>query len=1065
MRLGICLGFYFMSMWSLSGQLVQEFQVTYGDGSLDTFSFRQGNTSNVPDYNLQNVEVEWVSDMNGSYLVCDSVAADLSSKIALVDRGVCLISDKYDHVAEAGAIGFILCNSDNSELVTLGNMGPPFIPAGMMSQGDCDQFKLKLDADTRINWIYEYILDCSDEMFAEIDSCVNAFDLGVILDCPFGYTNAAEAGVSTLCNDNPQPTGCYSNEYGSKWYKFTTGVGMTNIEIQLSGYRGSPFLELYEGSACSLLSDQIICLYGDSIHLVSGLKSETEYYCLIGTDGKNLHSNIFVHIKNADCDYSIKGSAFHDENNNGVKDSLEATLSNIKFQHSKSGRIFYSDENGAFLTHSVVGLDTFGLSPEETCWRISDSTDVYYNSSEGTEQCMDIGLVRTGNEDEDFTIRINAAPTRCNTLVNFWVTIENTECAYLTGPVTVFTDSLVSNLQSTEGDFLVMDSVLMGNLDSLSASGIQTLHFQGMIADENFEGDTIRMSAVFQGDTIHFKSAIRCAIDPNDKQVSPSRDYPNNYTLNSEKLTYKIRFQNTGSDTAYTVAVKDTLSEYFDLSTIAFTATSHTGVFSVDDGVLTMAFENIYLVDSTTNEAESHGFFEFEIGLKEGVEDFTIIENTAYIYFDFNDPIVTNTTQSTIVDELDADTDGYFFWEECDDTKFNVNPGNPEIPNNDVDENCDGVIEVFTAEECNVVFEDFNSFEEGVFVGQSGAENWMFRNVESQNGSISNWGAFNVLDIGSNFNQSSNQYDAQIVQTLSLEEPEIIEISFNYYNECGIVSLEFYEDSAFSTFADLVITSYDSESFNQAYYIQGDTFPSCHIIPNDFVNYTLQLDFIGDELRLLCPMGDTLKVPFYMDASDFYGIGWGSNQCAYISDICISSEESAIVDMDADGFGEDVDCDDNNAAINPDAEEIPNNEIDENCDGIALIIDEDQDGFNSDEDCDDNNAAINPEAEEIPGNDVDENCDGEILTSGIGELGNENIDLYPNPVSDRLIIDHVDGSFSAELLRMDGRRVLLRTSLSNNSSLDLSTLPEGMYLLKLSMESAGESKVFRVVKI
>jgi hypothetical protein len=37
------------------------------------------------------------------------------------------------------------------------------------------------------------------------------------------------------------------------------------------------------------------------------------------------------------------------------------------------------------------------------------------------------------------------------------------------------------------------------------------------------------------------------------------------------------------------------------------------------------------------------------------------------------------------------------------------------------------------------------------------------------------------------------------------------------------------------------------------------------------------------------------------------------------------------VDMDGDGFFEDEDCDDENADINPEAEEIPDDGIDSNC--------------------------------------------------------------------------------------------------------------------------------------
>jgi putative metal-binding protein len=85
-------------------------------------------------------------------------------------------------------------------------------------------------------------------------------------------------------------------------------------------------------------------------------------------------------------------------------------------------------------------------------------------------------------------------------------------------------------------------------------------------------------------------------------------------------------------------------------------------------------------------------------------------------------------------------------------------------------------------------------------------------------------------------------------------------------------------------------------------------------------------------------------------------------------------------DIDNDGqhrrpFGND--CDDNNPNIHPGAVDVPDNNVDEDCDGVLGVnLDRDHDGINRPADCDDTNPRIKPGLPEVRGNRVDENCDG-----------------------------------------------------------------------------------------
>ncbi|MCE3280260.1 MAG: hypothetical protein K0S44_2451 [Bacteroidetes bacterium] len=147
-----------------------------------------------------------------------------------------------------------------------------------------------------------------------------------------------------------------------------------------------------------------------------------------------------------------------------------------------------------------------------------------------------------------------------------------------------------------------------------------------------------------------FSRMVMGSYDPNDKAVSPQGFGPQgNITLTDTELTYMIRFQNTGNAEAINIAVLDTISDKLDLTTLNVIGASHTYDLDVIDGnVLRFKFDNIWLPDSNVNEPASHGWILYKMDQNAANVLGYEIMNTAYIYFDFNEAVVTNTTLNTI---------------------------------------------------------------------------------------------------------------------------------------------------------------------------------------------------------------------------------------------------------------------------------------------------------------------------------------------------------------------------------------------------------------------------------
>ncbi|BDS13117.1 DUF7619 domain-containing protein [Aureispira anguillae] len=146
-----------------------------------------------------------------------------------------------------------------------------------------------------------------------------------------------------------------------------------------------------------------------------------------------------------------------------------------------------------------------------------------------------------------------------------------------------------------------------------------------------------------------FCGVVQGSYDPNDKRGFPLGVGPTHDILPGQDLEYVIRFQNTGTDTAFNIVILDTLSSHFDLLSVQSGVSSDDYSFELlGNGVLKWTFSNIMLPDSNVNEPLSHGFVTFKVAQAPNLPNGTVLLNKAAIYFDFNLPIITNSAHHTI---------------------------------------------------------------------------------------------------------------------------------------------------------------------------------------------------------------------------------------------------------------------------------------------------------------------------------------------------------------------------------------------------------------------------------
>ena len=386
------------------------------------------------------------------------------------------------------------------------------------------------------------------------------------------------------------------------------------------------------------------------------------------------------------CYNMIEGTVYLDSNQNCIQDQGEPGVSSALMY--APGSYGLTDNNGHFSVHtqqmntSVSTLLNSNPLLSNTC-PASGSQNVSFTQLGDTSVNNDFGVYLDVN---GFDLAISpwgsGAPPGFNK--TYGILFKNYSYQHIDAIIRFEYDPVLTFLSTTLGGVHdPQNNVIEWQMDSLAPTVWWSSSNQSPRAFFNVPtsvqlGDTLCgyfeiLPIVGDIDSTNNRVTL-CQIvtgsyDPNDKQVNPLGTGEEGYILPQDTVfSYRIRFQNTGTDTAFTVVIKDTLSPLLNPATLVLGGSSHHYIASLSgDGLLTFRFDEIFLPDSNVNEPASHGFVNYTIKADADLPLGSVIENTAAIYFDFNEPVITNTTVNTIHDPLKVE-------QIVDDSEFEIYP-------------------------------------------------------------------------------------------------------------------------------------------------------------------------------------------------------------------------------------------------------------------------------------------------------------------------------------------------------------------------------------------------------
>jgi Leucine-rich repeat (LRR) protein len=456
--------------------------------------------------------------------------------------------------------------------------------------------------------------------------------------------------------------------------------GLTNLLYLYCGYNQLPSLNVSGLTNLQILDcqyNQLISLFvknGINENIEFGNNPTLQYICadegqlasiqnLINQSGNtNCQVNSYCSFTPGGVFYTIQGSNRYDSNTNGC-DASDSYLPYLKcaITDGVTTGALISNSTGSFSI--PVGVGTLSVTPiieNPSYFSVSPASVSVSFPTTASPFIQDFCIAPNGvHHDLEVTI-IPIVVARPGFDAIYKIIYKNKGNQVSNGSVSLnFNDAIMDLVTASPIVNTTGTNSLSWNYTNLNPFEtreiIVTLNVNSpMETPAVNNGDQLEFTAIINplandeivaDNTSSLKQIVVGSYDPNDKTclegttITPSM--VGNY------VHYVIRFENTGTFAAQNIVVKDMIdTTKFDIASLIPQSSSHPFVTRITNtNQVEFIFENINL---PFNDATNDGYVAFKIKTLPSLVLGDTFTNSAGIYFDYNFPIVTNTTTTTV---------------------------------------------------------------------------------------------------------------------------------------------------------------------------------------------------------------------------------------------------------------------------------------------------------------------------------------------------------------------------------------------------------------------------------